>query len=364
MSKIIPLINNAIDTTLKFSYNNRNIEDFESDFERFLGRGHSFTALNSGTSSIHLALLLLGVKSGDEVICQTFTFAASAFPVLYLKARPVFIDSERKTWNMCPDSLREAIMHRLKKGKKPKAIIVVHTYGMPAKMDEILKVSKEFNIPIIEDAAGALGSIYKEQKCGTIGDFGVFSFNNNKIITTFGGGGLVTKNKTLKKKSIFLATQAKEDCSHYKHNEIGYNYRMSPVAASLGLSELSLLGKKILHKKNIFSYYDHLFECIPGVELKKEPNENFESNHWLTSVLINDNEANESNITLRKKLYMEGIETRLLWKPLHLQLVFKNCLYFGNNVAEMLFNSGLSLPSGILEKSDLDRISSSINKIL
>lgn len=367
MSKVstkIPLINNSLEISTKFSFDNTNIESFETSVENYLGNHSFFTALNSGTSAIHLALILLGVKAKDEVICQSFTFAASAYPILYQKATPVFVDSELETWNMCPESLREAITHRIQHYKKPKAIIVVHTYGMPAKMREIMAISQEFEIPVLEDAAGAFGAIYDGKKCGTMGDFGVFSFNNNKIITTYGGGGLVLKNKSLKERALFYATQAKEKESYYEHSKIGYNYRMSPVAAAIGQQELNNLELKMSNKKKINFFYSELFDAVDGVELQKRPNHLFDPNFWLSSILVHQDKCGFSNTTLKNHLSKDNIASRYLWNPLHVQPVFKKCLYFGGQVAEELFKKGISLPSGFLQTNELQRISSSIQKLL
>lgn len=287
MNTKIPLINNSLKFSTQFSFDNVNVETFESTIEKYLGDRLFFTALNSATSAIHLALILSNVKEGDEVICPSFTFAATAYPILYLKAKPVFVDSEYETWNMCPDTLREAILHRIKNNKKPKAIIVVHSYGMPAKMNEIMSISKEFEIPVIEDAAGAFGAVYDHKKCGTMGNFGVFSFNNNKILTTFGGGGLISKHNSLKDKALFYATQAKETEPFYKHSEIGYNYRMSPVAAAIGIEGFRDLEFKMRSKKNVYSYYMNLFDTINGIALQKNPSDLFRPNYWLSSIIVN-----------------------------------------------------------------------------
>ncbi|WP_159950370.1 DegT/DnrJ/EryC1/StrS family aminotransferase [Polaribacter septentrionalilitoris] len=367
MSKVstkIPLINNSLEFSTQFSFDNTNIESFESSVENYLGDHSFFTALNSGTSAIHLALILLGVKANDEVICQSFTFAASAYPILYQKAIPVFVGSELETWNMCPELLREAITHRIQHHKKPKAIIVVHTYGMPAKMKEIMAISQEFEIPVLEDAAGAFGAIYDGKKCGTIGDFGVFSFNNNKIITTYGGGGLVCRKKYKKNRALFYATQAKEKESYYEHSKIGYNYRMSPVAAAIGQQELNNLEKKIREKKKINTYYSELFDAVDGVELQKASGNEFQSNFWLSSLVVHQDKCGFSNTVLKNHLSKYNIASRYLWKPLHVQTIFKKCLYFGNKIAEELFKKGISLPSGAIQKNELERISTSIQKLL
>ena len=327
---------------------------FENRLADFIGEKSKVVALNSGTAAIHLGLQLLGVQNGDEVLCQSLTFVASVNPILYLGATPVFVGSEKETWNMCPDALEKAILNRLENGIQPKAILLVHLYGMPAKMDEIVTLSRKYNIPILEDAAEALGSTYHEKPCGTFGDFGVLSFNGNKIITTSGGGALICHSETAKKKAIFLATQAKEDAIHYEHKQIGYNYRMSNISASIGLGQLEVLSKHIQLRKQNHLFYKQLFDAISEVTLHQEPSKNFISNHWLNVIQLASFEQREA---LRLHLENNNIESRPVWKPMHLQPLFQDNLYFGDDLETELFNIGLCLPSGSnLLEEDLGRI--------
>lgn len=340
-----------------------NVNGFEKDLETYLGEGVHVAALSSGTAAIHLALILLDVKAGDEVICQSFTFSASANPIAYQGATPVFIDSEKETWNMCPKALKKSIEDRIAKGKKPKAIIVVHLYGMPAKMHDIMEIANEFDIPVIEDAAEALGSYINGQKCGTFGKFGILSFNGNKIITTSGGGALVSKDEGLIAKSRYLATQARDPAPHYQHSMIGYNYRMSNICAGIGRGQMKVLDERVAKRRENFQYYVNVFQNVASFTFLKEP-EGFFSNRWLSTVLIDPSvSANRENIRLA--LEEENIESRPLWKPMHLQPVFEGAPFYGNGVAEKLFNDGLCLPSGSnLEKSDLKRVSETIKQAL
>lgn len=319
------------------------IDLFENRLVDFLDQKSQVVALNSGTAAIHLGLQLLGVQKGDVVLCQSLTFIASVNPVLYLGAIPVFIGSEKETWNLCPIALEEAILNQLNKGIQPKAIVVVHLYGMPAKMNEIITISKKYNIPILEDAAEALGSSYTNQPCGTFGDFGVFSFNGNKVITTSGGGALLCHSEAVKKKAVFLATQAKEDAVYYEHTQVGYNYRMSNISASIGLGQLEVLSEHIQHRKQNHHFYKPLFENLSQVTIHQEPSENFISNHWLTVIQLTSFEQREA---LRLHLEKYNIESRPVWKPMHLQPLFQDNLYFGDDLADKLFDNGLCLPSG------------------
>ena len=319
------------------------IDLFENRLVDFLDEKSQVVALNSGTAAIHLGLLLLGVQKDDVVLCQSLTFIASVNPVLYLGATTVFIGSEKETWNLCPIALEEAILNQLNKGIQPKAIVVVHLYGMPAKMNEIITISKKYNIPIFEDAAEALGSSYTNQPCGTFGDFGVFSFNGNKVITTSGGGALLCHSEAVKKKAVFLATQAKEDAVYYEHTQVGYNYRMSNISASIGLGQLEVLSEHIQHRKQNHHFYKQLFENLSEVTLHQEPNEDFISNHWLTVIQLASFEQREA---LRLHLEKYNIESRPVWKPMHLQSLFQGNLYFGDDLADKLFDNGLCLPSG------------------
>lgn len=320
-----------------------NVTGFENDLVHFLGNNVQVAALSSGTAALHLGLILLGVQAGDEVICQSMTFSASANPIVYLGATPIFVDSELDTWNMCPIALEEAIQDRIAKGKKPKAIIPVHLYGMPAKMDEILAVSNRYEIPILEDSAEALGSSYKGQKCGTFGAMAALSFNGNKIITTSGGGALVTKSDVLKEKAIFLATQARDAAPHYQHSEIGYNYRLSNIAAGIGRGQMEVLEHHVALRRKWNQRYQDFFKAISSVTVFKEPTADFISNHWLTAILLNSFEEREA---LRLKFESQNIETRPLWKPMHLQPVFASYPYYGRSVVADLFEKGLCLPSG------------------
>lgn len=324
-----------------------NVNGFETDLEKYIDQNSQVAALSSGTAAIHLGLILLGVRAGDEVICQSFTFSASANPIMYLGATPIFIDSEVETWNMCPKALEEAILDRISKGKKPKAIIAVHLYGMPCKVTEIAALSKKYEIPILEDSAEALGSSYKGQKCGTFGDIGVLSFNGNKIITTSGGGALVTKEKAIKEKTIFLSTQARDNAPHYQHSEVGYNYRMSNICAGIGRGQMQVLDKHVALRREMHQFYVAIFSTIEGVTVFTEPNSNFYSNHWLSAILINPTNTKEkTREDLRLFLEKENIETRPLWKPMHLQPVFEKYSFYGTTVSEQLFENGLCLPSG------------------
>ncbi len=341
-----------------------NLDYFEHDLETYLG-SHHVAVLNSGTAAIHLGLILLGVQAQDVVICQSMTFSASANPILYLGATPVFIDSESETWNLCPIALEEAIIDSISKGVTPKVIIAVHLYGTPYKIEAIRAVANKYAIPILEDSAEALGSSYKGQKCGTFGDVAVFSFNGSKIITTSGGGAIITTSAALKKRAVFLATQAKDAAPHYQHSEIGYNYRMSTICAGIGRGQMEVLGQHIGLKRAMHDFYVELFKNIKGVTVFEVPNTNYEANYWLSTILINPLETNGINReTLRLALEEENIESRPLWKPMHLQPVFCNYPYYGGSIAATLFDNGLCLPSGCnLTETDCDRIKSVILKL-
>ncbi|OMQ09859.1 DegT/DnrJ/EryC1/StrS aminotransferase family protein [[Flexibacter] sp. ATCC 35103] len=323
------------------------VDEFEEILENYLKDGSFTTALNSGTSAIHLALILLGVKSGDEVICQSLTFSASANPILYQNAIPVFIDSELETWNICPESLEIAIKDRIKKGKKPKAIITVHLYGSPYKIDEIHAIADRYGIPIIEDSAEALGSSYKGKKCGTFGSFGILSFNGNKIITTSSGGALISSSIDFKEKAIFYANQSKDDAAHYQHSDIGYNYRMSNICAGIGLGQIKILDKNVIARRENHSFYKEIFKELESVKLFEVLNEDYYSNYWLSTILIEPNKEKGIDAeNLRIAFENQNIETRPLWKPMHLQPIFEKYPYYGNKIAEDLFEKGLCLPSG------------------
>ena len=335
-----------------------NVDGFEKDLELFLGNDVRVAALNAGTAALHLGLILLGVEAGDEVICQSFTFSASANPIRYLGATPIFIDSEQDTWNMSPEYLEESIRDRIKKGKKPKAIIPVHLYGMPAKMDEILSVSKRYEIPVLEDAAEALGSAYKGIRCGTLGDLAALSFNGNKIITTSGGGALVSKNMSFILKARFLSTQARDTAPHYQHSQIGYNYRMSNIVAGIGRGQMEVLHQRVEQRRKNNQYYCKHLSNIESITFHTEPSGDFFSNYWLTCIIVDPQKNNGvTREDFRLELEKANIESRPLWKPMHLQPVFNSCPYYGEKVSESLFNHGLCLPSGSsLTENDLDRV--------
>lgn len=342
-----------------------NVTGFESDLEQYLGGEKYVAALSSGTAALHLALIQLGVGPGDEVICQSMTFSASANPIVYQGATPIFVDSEPETWNICPNALEEAVKDRIAKGKKPKAIIAVHLYGMPFQVDAVMAIAEKYEIPLIEDSAEALGSHYKGQKCGTIGAFGVLSFNGNKIITTSGGGALVTGNQATKEKIVFLATQARDAAPHYQHSAIGYNYRLSNICAGIGRGQMEVLDKHIQLRREMHAFYYELFKEIEGITLFTEPNSDYFSNHWLSAITVNSEVLNGiTSEQLRLRFETENIESRPLWKPMHLQPVFEGVPYYGGNVAENLFLNGLCLPSGSnLSDSDRERIAAVINSI-
>ena len=324
-----------------------NVNGFEADLEEFVGENRKVVALSAGTAALHLGLVQLGVQAGDEVICQSMTFCASCNPVTYLGATPVFIDSEEDTWNMSPVLLEEAIIDRIAKtGKKPKAIIPVHLYGMPAKMDEIMTIAGKYEIPVLEDAAEALGSKYKGQKCGTFGQFGSLSFNGNKMITTSGGGALVVADEEAKKETMFYATQARENFPYYQHERIGYNYRMSNICAGIGRGQMTILNEHIAHHRHVHALYKNAFENMPGIVLKCNPDERFDSNYWLCTILVDKDVTGFDYEELRVALDAKGIETRPLWKPMHLQPVFANNPSYVDGTSERLFNQGLCIPAG------------------
>jgi dTDP-4-amino-4,6-dideoxygalactose transaminase len=333
-----------------------NVDGFEQDLQSYLDI-RSAVALCSGTAAIHLALILLGIKQNDEVLVSSFTFSATVNPVIYQKAIPIFIDCEKDTWNMDPELLEEAIKDRMRKGKRLKAILLVHLYGMPAKMDEIMRIANKYEIPVIEDAAEALGSSYKDQKLGTFGKFGILSFNGNKIITTSGGGALISNDKNAVKKARFLATQSRDDAPHYQHSEIGYNYRMSNVLAGIGRGQMEILEERIEQKRNINKWYKSILDGVDGISLLKEADNNNYSNFWLTTVLIDERRTGFDREKLRLAFENENIEARPLWKPMHLQPVFKKYSGFINETSENLFNTGLCLPSDSnIDDDDKNRI--------
>lgn len=335
-----------------------NVIAFEKSLTNFIGANKYVTALSSGTAAIHLALIQLGVSRGDEVICQSFTFAASANPIAYLGATPVFVDSENETWNMNPRFLEDAIKDRIAKtGKKPKAIIPVHLYGMPAKIDEILEIANRYEIPVLEDAAEALGSEYKGRKCGTFGEFACLSFNGNKIMTTSGGGALVSSTEEENKKTLFLATQARDEAPHYQHSQIGYNYRLSNVSAGIGRGQMVALNDFIARRREINTLYRKLLSDVKGIAFLENPSSDFNSNHWLTCVLIDPKIIGFTREDLRLAMKKAKIETRPLWKPMHLQPVFADAPFYGDGTSERLFDLGLCLPSGAgLTDDDIKKV--------
>lgn len=340
-----------------------NVDGFEKDLENYLGEHKHIVALSAGTAAIHLALIQLGVGPGDEVICQSFTFSASANPIKYLGADPVFVDSEPDTWNMDPDLLRVAIKERIEQtGKKPKAIIPVHLYGMPAKMDEIMTIANEYEIPVLEDAAEALGATYKGQKCGTFGEFACLSFNGNKMITTSGGGALVCSTKEEADFTKHLATQARDKAPHYQHSKVGYNYRMSNICAGIGRGQMFVLEEHINARRRNHALYREQLKNIKGISFLVDPTPDYQSNHWLTCIIIDPSITGFTREDLRMKMEEANIETRPLWKPMHLQPVFDGCPFYGNTTSERLFEKGLCLPSGpALTSQDINRV---VNVIL
>lgn len=359
-----------------------NVNGFEADLEAFVGEGKKVVALSAGTAAVHLALLACGVGAGDEVICQSFTFCASANPITYLGGVPVFVDSERDTWNMDPQLLEEAIQDRIAKtGKKPKAIVPVYLYGMPAKMEEIMAVAAKYDIPVIEDAAEGFGSKYDGQVCGTFGKLGVLSFNGNKMITTSGGGALICADATAKNEIMFYATQARESYPYYQHEHIGYNYRMSNICAGIGRGQMLVAEEHIAHHQHICALYKELLADVKGITLHENPSPRFDSNFWLNTILLEptlrvkgeekayaetiqgavggaagvthqaqsvhtDCEPNVNVEALRIVLDEAGIEARPLWKPMHKQPVYANNPAYVNGVSEELFKMGMCLPSG------------------
>ena len=340
-----------------------NVDAFEKGLSSFVGIPY-VAALSSGTAAIHLALILCNVGPGDEVMVSTFTFSASANPVAYLGATPVFIDSEPESWNMDPILLEEAIIDRLKKGKKPKAILAVDLYGMPARMDEIVRIGEKYDVPVIEDAAEALGSSYKGKRCGTFGALGILSFNGNKIITTSGGGALLSSNPNYIENAKFLSTQARDNAPHYEHTHIGYNYRMSNVLAGIGRGQLEVLDQRVESHRRNHELYREMLSDIKEITFHEAPNDNFFSNYWLTCIAINPERRSFNREWVRLEMEKENIDSRPLWKPMHLQPVFKSMPRYTNGTSENLFNEGLCLPSGSsLEIYDLERVVGVIRRI-
>ena len=342
-----------------------NVDAFETELENYVGENKKVVALTSGTAAIHLALVACGVRAGDEVITQSFTFCASANPITYLGATPIFIDSECDTWNMDPQLLEEAIKDRIEKtGKTPKAIITVSIYGMPYKIDEIAEIANRYDIPIIEDAADAFGSKYKGQVLGTFGKYGILSFNGNKMITTSGGGALICENDAAKQEIMFYATQARENYPYYQHEKIGYNYRMSNICAGIGRGQMTVADEHIKHHQHVCQLYKELLKDIDGIKLQENPSSDYDSNYWLNTITIEpwvkikhnlthaastlttDCQPNNNVEAMRIALDKAGIEARPLWKPMHKQPVYKNNPAYINGVSEDLFKKGLCLPSG------------------
>ena len=335
-----------------------NVNGFEKDLEEFVGEGKHVVALSAGTAAVHLALLACGVKPGDEVLVQSFTFCASSHPIMYLGATPVFVDSEVDTWNMDPVLLEEAIKDRIEKtGKTPKVIVPVALYGMPYKVDEIMAVADRYGIPVIEDAAEGFGSRYDGRMLGTFGKYGVLSFNGNKMITTSGGGALICPDGEAKREIMFYATQARDAAPHYQHTHIGYNYRMSNICAGIGRGQMFVLDEHIARRRAIHSLYVDLLKDVAGITVMENPDSRFASNFWLTCILVDPKLAGKSREDIRLKLDSENIETRPLWKPMHLQPVFTDAPFYGNGTSERLFDIGLCLPSGpTLTDEDIRRV--------
>jgi len=341
-----------------------NVDGLERALQQYTGVGHA-AALSSGTAAIHLALILLDVQPNDYVICQSMTFSATANPIRYLGATPVFIDSEKDTWNMCPAALESAIKMLTAKSQHPKAILPVHLYGMPAQMNAIMDIANQYGIPVIEDAAEALGSHIGGRMCGSFGQFGILSFNGNKIITTSGGGALLSNNDAMIQKARFLATQARDPAPHYQHSHIGYNYRMSNVLAGIGRGQMQVLDLRVEQRRANYSWYQGLLANLPGISLLPEP-QGFFANRWLTTILVDPKKSGGiTRETIRLALEAQNIESRPLWKPMHMQPVFEGFPYFGGTVAEQLFENGLCLPSGSnLTDEEKERIAAVLKSVI
>ena len=333
------------------------VDAFESEIASYTGANNA-VAVSSGTAAIHLALVLLGVKPGDEVICSSFTFAGSAFPIVYVGATPIFVDSEERSWNMSPELLEKAIIDRIRKGKKPAAAIIVHLYGQSADLDPLLEICARYGVPVIEDAAESLGGLYKGKHTGTLGAFGVLSFNGNKIITSSGGGMLLCRDAETARRAKFLATQARENFPYYEHCEVGYNYRMSNIVAAIGRGQLATIEDRVHKRRAIFDCYVRELGGLPGLVFMPEPAWG-RSNRWLTCLVIDPLRAGATNEAIRAALEKENIESRPLWKPMHLQPIFKNNPVYANGVSQRLFEQGLCLPSGTaMHEDDIRRVSS------
>ena len=322
-----------------------NVNEFEKAAASYCGVKDA-AALSSGTAAIHLALIILGVKAGDEVIASSFTFSGTVNPILYQNATPIFVDSEKGSWNMDPNLLEEAVKDRIKKGKRIKAIIPVHLYGMPANMEEILRIAEQYDIPVVEDAAEALGSHYKERQAGSFGKIAILSFNGNKILNTSGGGMLLSDDTHITEQARFLSTQARDKAPWYQHSQVGYNYRMSNIIAGVGRGQMEVIDERVeQRRRNHFFYRDHL-EHVEGITILKEPGEEYFSNHWLSAIFVDTEKTGSSNKLLLEKLEKHNIESRHLWKPMHMQPVFSDCPAYVNGCSEQLFQQGLCLPSG------------------
>lgn len=339
------------------------VDELESRLSHILD-APNVVALSSGTAAIHMGLLMLGVKPGDEVLCQSMTFAASAFPITYLGAKPVFVDSEEKTWNMDPRSLETAIRERVRQtGRKPKAIVVVDLYGMPAQWDEIRDISRKHSIPVLEDAAEALGSRYDGEACGRFGRYGTLSFNGNKIVTTSGGGALICPDAKSAERVKFFSTQAREDRPYYYHEFIGYNYRMSNISAAIGCAQVEDLDRRVGRRRELHDIYRDALDGVGGIEVHSEPSEKYKSNYWLTTVLLPIGLGHKDPAQIRLRLLDKRIETRLLWRPMHMQPIFDDAPYYGGDVSASLFSRGLCLPSGMsLSDDDVARVAEELKK--
>lgn len=341
-----------------------NVTGFETDLKKFTGAKY-VSCVASGTAAIHLSLIALDVRQGDEVICSTFTFSASANPIAYQKATPIFVDSEPTTWNMDPDILEEAIRDRIQHGKHPKAIIIVHLYGMPARMDRIMEIANRYEIPVVEDAAEAIGSTFEGKACGTIGEIGILSFNGNKTITTSGGGAMISNKLGYCDQATFLATQARDEAPHYQHSRIGYNYRISNICAGIGRGQMEVLTDRINKRRENFFFYKESLKGVDGISFLEEPDERFFSNHWLTTILVNPDLTGVTSEQIRIVLEKLNIETRPLWKPMHLQPVFQGYPAYLNGNSDHFFNIGLCLPSSSnISDDDRQYVVESIRRLL
>ena len=342
-----------------------NVDEFERRLENYLSGNKEVVALSAGTAALHLGLVVLGVEAGDEVICQALTFSASANPICYQGAHPVFVDSEPDTYNMSPAALEEAIVARHRAtGRYPKAIIPVHLYGMPAKMNEIIEIAAHYGIPVLEDAAEALGSEYHGKKCGTIGNYGALSFNGNKIITTSGGGALICPDEESARRVLFFATQARENRPYYYHEHIGYNYRLSNVSAGVGCGQMDVLPERVARRRAIHQLYKEGFSNLAGVTVQCNPTEEFDSNFWLSTILI-DPATGFTPEDVRVAMLNAKIETRLLWRPMQMQPIFRDAPYYGGDVSQRLFETGLCLPSGsVLTDEQISRVIDELHRIL